>query len=262
MAERPTALNRPPRPQPFVELERTQDTELANEVERITAAIKDFADSEIRVAIYNKPSTGVGSWSWCDDASLPIDFPSIMADMKERFGPGQYELRVTAKGRVRANSQFSITKERTPTMAAAPAQPAMGTNEIFAMMMAQNESARQEASRAADRQMTLITGMVSTLAPLLLNRPAAPTTGAAEIAALVTALRPKGGEGGGIKETIEAMAAMKTLLGDGGGGEGKDGDGGLDMNELVGSGARLVGPAMKALGDYIANQRRPSRGSA
>jgi len=257
MSERPTALNRPPRVSAFDKLERTQEEELASEVERIQEAIKDFAESEVRAAIYYKPSSGVGSWSWCDDASLPLDMPTIMADMKERFGPGQYELRVTAKGRVRANSPFSISKERTSAMAAAPAQPAMGTADLFALMMQQQDAARRDQAAAADRQMTMITTLMTTLVPVLAGGRQQTGTSAAEIAALVTALRPEGGQGGGLKDTLEAMAAFKTLMG-GDGGEAKDGDGGLDMNDLVGSGARLVGPAMKALGDYIANQRRPA----
>ena len=254
--ERPISLNRRPEVTPFATHERQEEAAIVDELARLQEALKDFTESEIRAGIYLKPHNGVGSWTWCDDATLPIDLPVIMAEMKERFGPGNYEIRISARGKVRANSQFTIAKEKTPPVAAAPANPPLSTSELFAMMITQQENARRDASAAADRQMTMITTMMTAIIPALAGRQAG--TSPSELAALVTALRR---EGGGMKETVETLAAFRTLIQGDGGGDGDGKETGLDVNDLVGSGARLVGPAMRAIGDLISQRRAGSDGT-
>jgi hypothetical protein len=164
---------------------------------------------------------------------------------------------VTALGRIRANSPFSIAKEREPPRAPPAPAAGLGTMDFLGMMLAQQSEARRDAQAAADRQMTMITGLATAIVPALLQRPAAtaPGTSVADTLALVAAMQ--NGKGGGLKDTLEAMAAFKALMGDAGGGSGGGDDGGpdLDLGDLAGSAARLAGPAMKALGDYLQRQR-------
>jgi len=261
MVERPAALNHRPEPAPFAALERRQDLDIANEIERITAAIKDFADEEIRCAIFMKPGSGVGAWTWCDDATLPIDLPAIMAEMKERFGPGNYELRVTAKGRVRANSTFSIAKEKAAPAGLAPAakNDDSSTMTLFQIMLAQQADARREAQQQADRQMQIMQqsnqqtmqlfAAMSQQTTAMMTAMMGGREKASDFLPLLTAMQP---QQSGMKDAVETLVALKGLLpGEGGGG------GGFDADDLVGSAARLAGPVLGAIGRAVQQRQTP-----
>lgn len=254
---------RPP-PRPFDTQQLEQEQEIASEVARIMEAIKAFDQDKVTASVYVKSGNGIGPWKWADDVGLPPDFPAMMQDMRERFGPGDYELRVTALGRIRANSPFSIAKERTPppgsTPPAAAAAP-MGMADILSMMMAQAAEARREAADqrreaadAAARSNALLIGMVTAVAPALIpvfTRRETPTS-TADMLALVTAMQAGKGDKTSLKDMVETLAVLKTLTEPNApAGDRDEGGSGFDLAEILGDGRRLVGPAVRALADMV-----------
>jgi hypothetical protein len=236
---------------------------LADQLAGIVDQLADFDAQSIVGKVYLKPNNGQGPWQWCEDYYPPFVLENMLADLKDRFGPGFYQLRIYAGGKIRKNADFSIAKEKVSNVP--PPTTTLGGagnfHDLMMLMMTQQQA-------AADRQMQMMASMsrqtTDTLAAILPaivgGRPAG--TSAADIAALVTALRPAGEGGGGLAETLKAMAAMKELLGPAGGGD-DDGEGvRFDPNNLVESGARLIGPAMKAIGDLVQNRREAAAGVA
>lgn len=252
----PTGQTAPPT-SPIDEAMLADEASIAGELAGILEATSGFEISQIKGVLFQKPANGQGAWSWCDDVYPPWNLSAIFSDMRERFGSGFYQLRIYAAGKIRKNVDFAIAKEKSTALGAPVVSTGGGQfSEMMAMVMSQNAEARREASAAADRQATMITAMVTALVPVLgaalTNRPAGGQ--ASETVALITALQDRKGGGGGLKETLEAMAAFKTLMGPGEGSGGEAG-GGVDLDDLAGSAVRLIGPGIRAVGDYMARQR-------
>jgi hypothetical protein len=209
--QRPNGGLRPPA-RPFESQQLAEEQIVSDEVSRIMNAIRDFDQDKVTATVWLKSGNGTGPWRMCDDVGLPPDMPAIMADMRERFGAGDYELRVSALGRVRANSLFSLAKEKTPAVAPPAAAPAPGGlgSDFLGMLLTQQSEARRDAQAAADRQMTMLTGLATAILPAILQRPATPPgISAGEIAALMAA--GAGGKGGSMKEMVETLVALKGL---------------------------------------------------
>lgn len=230
---------------------------LAGQLAAAMDAVKDFDAGSIKGNIYFKPNA-TGPWQYCDAVYPPFDnFTEVMADLRERFGGGDYELRVTAGGAIRKNVPFTVAREKKPALGQAPAPAAAPDRygELMVMMM-NNQTA------AADRQSQMLVEMnksqAAMMGPLLAAMAGGgggKATSVADTIALVAALQG-GNKGGGLKDTLEAMAAFKALMGDEGGRGGGDGDGeGFDPGDLVRSAGRLAGPVMKSLADYLQRQR-------
>lgn len=240
------------------------DHATAAKVTDLLGVLATYPQDDLTGSVWLKPSTGIGGWGHCGDVSFPLDLDAIMAEMRERYGPGAYEIRFKAKNKIAANHLFNIAKERGDhRLGGAPAAPAppSSNTEFFQMMMQQQSEARRDAAAAADRQVTMITGLATALAPLLLARQAPQSTTAADTIALVTALQDRKGGGGGLKETVETFAAIKSLMGPGDS-EPRDAGADFDPGDLVASGARLIGPAAKAIGDYLNRSREPGAAGA
>lgn len=240
---------------PIDEAMIADEAHVAEELAGILEATKGFEVSQIKGNLYQKPQNGQGPWSWCDDVYPPWNLSQIFQDMRERFGPGFYQLRIYANGKIRKNVDFSIAKEKT-TLAAAPSNNAQSSqfSDMLLLMM-------QNSRDAADRQMNMMQAMSKQTTDLLAAILPAMAGGggnrASETVALIAALKDAGGSGGGIKDTLEAMAAFKTLLGhssDDGEGRGEA----VDLDDLAGTAVRLIGPGVKALGDYLQRSRDPA----
>lgn len=236
---------------------------LAGQLAEAMDAVKDFDAGSIKGIIYFKPNA-TGPWQFCGDVFPPFDnFTEVMADLRERFGGGDYELRVTAAGRIRKGVPFTIAREKAgfghhaPAPAAAPAADRFG--ELVMLMMTQ-----QQAS--ADRTMNMmIEGQKSQATLLAAVIPAlagggSKGTSAADTIALVAALQGSN-KGGGLKDTIEAMTAMQVLLEGGKRGESEAGEG-FDADNLVATAGRLAGPVLKSVADYLQRNRDPAAPSA
>lgn len=250
-----TPLATPPTPLDAAMTADEQTT--ADQLSEILAAIAPFDQGTVKGVLYQKPIAGQGSWKWIDEVFPPFDLSAIYQDMKENYGGGDYQLRVFAGGKPRKNHDFTIIKARAMTPLPAPPATAFGGgSEFIQFMLTQSNEARRDAAEAAQRQMDMFMLMSKSQSELMIAAMGGKGGGAAETIALITALQERKGGGSGLKETLEAMAAFKTLMGPQDGGEG--GVPGLDMDDLVTSGGRLIGPALKALGDYVARQRGES----
>ena len=253
----PQRSNVPPGPpaDPFNAAMAADNQGLADELAAILEATKDFDQGQVKGILYQKPANGQGPFKWIDDIFPPFDLSAVFSDLKERFGGGDFELRIYAGGRIRKNVNIAIAKERDRAPPAAA--PAGGMSEIFALMLNQAAESRRDQAAAAERQMSMFVAMQDSQSKLLAAVLPAMAGGgggkASETVALITALQDRR-EGGGIKETIEAMAAFRTLMEPVGGDQGGRPDA-FDPDDLLGSGARLVGPAVKALADYVTRLR-------
>lgn len=255
-----TRARRPPpaaAASPFEAASGAHESELAAKLQGILDSLTDFDNGSITGILYRKPQNGVGSYEWIEECSPPFEFGNIFQEMKERFGGGQFELRIRAGGRIRGNLPFNIAREKeraaTPTVAANPQGMTMG--EMVTLLLAQQAEARREASDRSAATTAMVAAAATAVGPALIalfNRPPPAANQTSETIALITALQDRKGGGGGIKETLEAMAAFKQLIGPA---EGAEPPGGFDPDNLIESGARLVGPAMKALGDYVSRMR-------
>lgn len=254
---------------PLNKVEAEQETYLAGEVARVFAAVESYDTSTVKGQLWQKPSPGQGSgFKWIEEIYArsgpePFDLPAIFADLKERFGGGDYELRIFAGGRQRAVVQIPIAREKSaPAPVAAPGGlGALGDPMSLITLMLQQQQ------NAADRQMNMMLQMQDSqtkmLAAVLGARPADHAGGSAsETVALIAALdglrRNGEGSGGGMKDMVETLAAVKTLLvegnpapqlGDAGGGEG------FDLQDVLQNGGRLIGPAIKAVADMVERRR-------
>lgn len=247
-------------PNPFDAAQLADMEGLAAQLAAAMNAVKDFDAGSIKGNIYSKPSA-TGPWQYCDVIYPPFEnFTEVMEDLRDRFGGGDYELRVTAGGSIRKNVPFTIAREKARPLGQAPAAAAAPDRfgELIVLMM-NNQQA------AADRQMNMMiegqksqASLLAAVLPALAGGGAGKGASAADTVALITALQDRKGGGGGLKETIEAMVAMKQLLGDQGG-EGER-PGGFDPDDLVASGARLIGPVAAALGDYVSRMRGGGEG--
>lgn len=272
-----TRHNRPPQAQPqsgFAALASATEQDLAADVERIIQATKEFEPGTIKGLLFKKSPNGMGPWASCDecypDQGQTFDLFAIMRDMRERFGPGNYELRVFAGGRQRAVWPFTVAQDKAPAPApAAPAQPqGLGAADLVAMMLSQAAEARRDQAAAADRQMALMAEMGKSQAAMMTAILGRPQNSMADTLALVAALQGAGGKSPGLKDMVETLVALDGLRGGSGGDAGGDrgGGDGLDLESLVHDGGRLVGPLVKGLADLVTRRRGdpddPSAGGA
>jgi hypothetical protein len=185
-----------------------------------------------------------GKYEWIRDVYPPFDMSEIMVSLKEDIGGGDYALRLMAEGKVRKTLHFSIMKDRTPLVS----EKKSDSSEIMPLML-------QMMQGSADRQMQMMMQMnqqsqamfaqmnqsqqqmMATLIPAMMGG----REKTSEMLQAFAAMQPRD-TGGGLKETLELLTVSKGLFSPG---EEKPG---LDMDDLVGSGLKLAGPVIGALG--------------
>lgn len=262
---RPIGTGQRPVSRPLDQTVLNEEQSVADKVARIMEDLREFDEDKVRATVWAKLGNATGPWKNCDDVGLPLDVPAVMADMRERFGAGDYEIRVTALGRIVGNILFSLAKEKTALAApAAPPQPtSMSMAEVFAMMMSLQAEGRRESLAAAERQMGMMVeaqkSQTQLLTAIMGTRDGGGGTSVADTIALVAALQG-GGKSGGMKEMIEGLAALKSLSEGGSGRNDDDDEGGgrFDVPGLLQDGARMLGPAVRGLADMVTRGRGPS----
>lgn len=233
---------------------------LAGNLEEVLTALEPFDQSSIKGIIHRKPPGGLGKFEWIEAVGPPIDMSEIANSLKTRFGGGDYRLTIFAAGKTRKVIEFPIMSD--PHAAVRPAAPANdqtgnASDRMFAMMFQMQEQARRDASdqaaesrrealehrremeerqaRRDDNLYKMIGIAVPIVAPLLLGK----KDSIADQVALFTALK---GDSNSLKETAEMMLTFKKLFG-----EDKTPEG-FNPDDIVGSLARIAGPAAAAVG--------------
>lgn len=191
-----------------------------------------------------------GKWENCDNFSPPFNTDAILDSTREEYGPGNYEFRVFAKGRIFKNFPFAIAKPRhTPAPTAAPAPPAGGldTTALITMMMQQGQQSNQQMMQMFMAMNQSQTAMLTAILPAL----AGGKESTSELLKSFAVLQAKPEKAAGLLDNIETIKAIKDLFGGGDGG-------GVDLSDdLVGGLGKLAGPVLAALGR--AGQAQPQQ---
>lgn len=255
MARRPTAPLAELELDPVDEVIREDRFNAAQELTDALDSLGGYSSGSIKGILFKVPKGG-GKYETIETIFPPFDPDAIIEDLKERFGGGDYLLRIMEIGKpgVKKNINFSIAREKQSLIEKRdPMEPSGG---VFAMMMQQQaESTRlmmqmqADAQRAREaqsaQQTTLIIGALTALAPVIMGG----RDKTSELLAAVAAFQPKGG---GANETLELMKNAKELFG-GQGGEKED-----TARDIVDNAVRMIGPVMRAGADLIGKRNAPA----
>lgn len=202
--------------------------------------LRAYDQNTIKGVLFRKPPNGIGKFEWIEDIGWPFDMSAILANLKAHWGGGAYRLQVLAGSpqKTRKVMEFSIADDGKAKVQTG------GRDDMFlAMMNMQQENSRQMQA-ASDRQMTMLVTMmtnssqqmVAMMTAMMGNREKA-----ADFLPLLTAMKSDHPQSS-MKETVETLAALKTLLPNG------EASGGFDFDNLAESALKFAGPAMGALG--------------
>ncbi len=213
--------------------------------------LSTFTDNGTSLKCYKVPK-GSGKYEYCFDITPPVNTAELMEELKDKYGPGDYAIRVYVAGKAgcKAQKNFSIAATRDFGKAVSHdgfsmkdmlplimGQAASSKSDLMAMMQMQMQmqQASQQAQQAASQQSTqMMLGLVTAM------------MGAREkpgelIAAFAPLMAPKSN---GFGEMVEIMKAVKELSG-GGGGDGND-----DIMTTV---IKSIGPALPQLAGAAAD---------
>jgi hypothetical protein len=227
---------------------RADDAADADSVADVLEDLRAILTEETKILVFKKPPKG-GQWEYMSTLSPPINADTLHDELKDEYGGGEYQLRVFARGKVVKIKRTIIggppkipgqapevrrenMSELLPLIMNTQQGAADRQSQMMQMMMTMMQTSAQQsqnqmmtfmqAQQAQSQQsQQMLMGLAGTLAPLLLGNKVDPVQ---QMAALMTAMReanPKSEEGGGIKDTLAIMAAVKEFMGESGG-EGGD----------------------------------------
>lgn len=240
-----------PNSDPVDEIVREDRENVAEELATAIASINGISSGNIKGYLSRVPRGG-GRPETIETLYPPFDPDAIIEDLKERFGGGDYNLRImeTGKPGVRKNIQFSIAKERASLIAPREEKTDM-TMMMFQMMMKQSDdAARQRADdmrdrqSASERQMQLMATMATAIIPALMGG----REKTSELMTAIAAMQPKPQEND-LEKTVNTFAALKTIFKDDTSKEG------FNADDMVGSIVRAAGPIAGAVGKAFSGSR-------
>lgn len=243
-----------PEPGPLEEAVLTDQMNIADDLTGILEALQGYDQGSIKAVLYRKPSQGIGKYEWIEEIAPPFDLSAIFSELKERFGGGDFQLRIFAGGRIRKNVDFSIVKEKAPLIAPASDKADNMTMMMFQMMMKQSEDAsRQRADdmrdrqAAAERQTAMIVSLATAAIPALLGG----REKTSDLMQAIAAFQPKN-DGNPMKDALETLTLAKGLFEPKGDGEK---GAGFDADDIVGSVLKIAGPVAGAVGRAFTGRR-------
>lgn len=220
----------------------------ADDLTDVLSDLRGLSGSDVEVMIYRIPKGGVrGGWEFVKSITPPIDTISLMDDLRNDWGAGEYALRVRAGGKIKTTKFVSIA---APKSGAVAVQSKNDSNELLQILLAQNASSKSDmmqmttlmmqSQQASQQQMMQL---MTVLLPAMMG-------GKEKTSELLTAfatLQNMGDKGGGMKEAIETLVAAKSLFaGNEGGGANLDLDG-----DLLSNGLKLAGPLLGSLANLV-----------
>lgn len=249
MARRPRAPRIEPEEEfvvdPINETVLQDRAETAVDLSEILDALRGYDQGTIKGVLYRKPLASGGKYEWIEECVPPFDFATMFAELKDRFGGGDFQLRIFAGGRIRKNVDFSIAKEKNPLIV--EKKDSSDTAAMFQMMMNMQMEAGREARAASDRMMQMMMQSQQTTTQLMIAAMGGREK-AADFIPLIAAMKGDAPSGNPMKEAIETLTAAKGLFG------GNDG-GGFNPDDLVGSALKVAGPVMAAVGKAVEQRR-------
>lgn len=194
----------------------------ADEMADATDTISSLTGNDVQVLIYKASKSG--PWEHVMELTPPIDMTEVVRDLKTQYGGGKYSFRVRAAGKIRTTKFVHLA---VPQTLAPVASSLGGSTDIMAMMMQmqqQNQQSQSDNNRLMMQMQMEGTKMMMGVVTAIIGKPV--ESGSSSFLASVEALKALQGpqNQGGIKETIETMAALKSFMSDGnGGGESEEG---------------------------------------
>ena len=231
---------------------------LADELAEVYRSLEGVDENRITASLFRLPDGGLGKFQWLEDLSAPFDIQQIRAALKAKYGGGKYRLQIFVDKITRRNVEINIAGEAVKPAGAGG--DSIAGNGVLAVMLQMQEAARREASDARredferrrleqDRDRDRTTAMWTAIAaiapvalPLLLNRE--------KLTDLLALVNSNKQEPQSLKDQIETVVLLKKAFGDDKGGD-------FDPSDVVGSLARLAGPALAAAGRAIGGRGAP-----
>ena len=251
MARRATIVEPEFERDPVDDVIREDRAETANELSTAIESMRGYDAGSIKGILFKVPKGG-GKYETIETIFPPFDFDKIIEDLKERFGGGDYLLRIMEIGKpgVKKNINFSIAQERNPLIAPREDKTDL-TMMMFQMMMKQSEdAARQRADdmrdrqAASERQMQMMTTLASALIPAMFGG----REKTSELMTAIAAFQPKPQEND-LEKTVNTFAALKTIFKD-------DAPAAtFDPSDMVGSLVKAAGPIAGAVGRAFSGGR-------
>lgn len=258
MARRPrTTLIEPDIMDPLDDAVMADKEETATDLAGVLEQMRGYDTGDIKGVLYKVPRGG-GKFEWIEEVIPPFKPNEIMETCKERFGGGDFQLRIFAGGKIRKNVNFSIAQDRAPLVA-----PKGESNDLVALLIQQSERGKsdmlqmmtmmmQQQTAASERAMSMQanqTQMMVGMMTAIMGGQAKPT----DLLPLIAAMREGKAEGGGLSDTLELLKTAKGLF------AGGEGGGGLDADDLVGSALKLAGPVVGALGRAVQSRQEATQ---
>lgn len=233
---------------PLDEAMREDQQRIASDLSAALESLGEFTDTGTTFKVFKLPR-GSGKFEWCFDITPPFNSSELMEELREKYGPGDYCIRVYVAGQsgLKAQRNFSIAGIKTPmvqhnsgsdlkdVLPLLIGQMNSSKSDMMAMMQMQmqmQQAAQQQQQAATQQNTQMMLGLVTAMM-------GAREKPAELIAAFAPLMAPKSG---GFGEVVEIIKAVKELGGNSSGG---------DDDSLMGI-AKMVAPAIPDLAKSIA----------
>lgn len=229
-----------------------KDTQrLADNLNEALEELSEFTDTGTQMKIYKVPRGGA-KYEWCFDVTPPINSADLMDELKEKYGPGDYVIRVYVAGKAGCKAQRNFSIAGTREVARVGNSGGDGMKEFFPLLISQMNSSKGDMMAMMQMQMQMQASQQAAAAAAAQNNTQmmlgmmTAMMGAREkpgelIAAFAPLMAPKSN---GFGEMVEIMKAVKELSG-GGGGDSND-----DIMTTV---IKSIGPALPQLAGAAAD---------
>ncbi len=223
------------------------DAHLADGVSDVLAHIRAIANDDSKINIY-KVNTKGGSWEYIKTLTPPFDMDTLLDDLRDEWGGGNYTLRVLAKGKIVTTKQISIAgPPKVPTVGQVKSEG----SEMIPLLLQQINSSKsdnmammtmmmQSQQQAAAQQSQMMMGLMTALIPVMAGNKQDPVA----LIQAFAAMQPQK-DNAPMSEMIQNMIAMKELMGDGGGGGSED--------SFMGSAAKALLPMLAKGAESMVN---------
>lgn len=196
----------------------------ATEVSVVLDELRSAITDESQVLLYKLPPRG-GPWEYIKTLNPPINADSILEDLKEDWGGGQYMFRVRANGRIAASKRVSIAgPPKTPGM-----ESGRKTDEMLPLILQMQQKSSSEnmqmmtlmmtqMQQSAQQNQQMMMGMMTAIIPAMTSGRES-TASLLQAFAALQAANTNHEKGGSMEETLKLLALAKEMFSSDGGGD-------------------------------------------
>lgn len=216
----------------------------ASSLSEALEGLDEFESTGASFKVYKMPRGGGTKYEWCMDIQPPFDSAELLTYIKDKWGPGDYCIRVYVSGPgggSKAQRNFSIAQELRVEK---PQASDLGMKEFLPLMLQMMQSNQAAQQQSADRQMQMMLAMMTNNQQAMAQAQQAQATmltavlgskeKPAEILASLAPFMPKE-KATGFGEFAEMLKTAKELMG---------GNTEKDLTETLIDGAAKALPAL------------------